>query len=652
MMINQDTHSAVVRLLEAAGLEVADALSRLPSPDGVAFELIRLCGKDNATLLQIAQVVRGDPALAARLVRAANAPGLGRTRPVVAVRDAIMVLGVPLVRRLTLSFELVSKHRSGHCRGFDYQGFWARSLMIGLAAQMLAARLGIVAPEELFSCGLLANVGRLGLAALYPAEYAEVLETAPDPADLPRLERERFAADHEALTRAFLEDWGFPAPYVCAVAARLDPAGSNLGDTERPRRIADALHLAERVADACLAASGDQDTFVGPLFFDAARLGLDGPTLHALSERVLQDWHDWCQIFDLRPAAKPAAIGILAGDSPEGDTAKALPLALVVDDDPEILAALKQLLETEGYRVEVAANGRDGLRRAMKLLPRVIVTDWVMPEMDGLAMIRALRQSRAGRSMYVVALTALEKEDHLVEAFAAGADDYARKPIVPRVLAARLQAAKRIIGQQDESARDASEMRHITNQLAINNRKLQQAVLTDPLTGLHNHRHALERLEQLSLQASQSHGALACIVIDIDNLKAINAALGHDAGDAVLKAAAARLRDAVRPYETVFRFGGQEFLFLCQDTDAAAAADRAKTFRRLLSSPQIELQGIGVTVSLGVASVNPGQGAHEDLVALAESALHVAKTEGQRRAALPVKQVLPPLERSAASSRS
>lgn len=466
-------------------LEAREAAGRLPSPSGVALRVMRLCQDEKATLAELSRHAASDPALAARLVRAANAPACARRRPAVAVQDALMVLGMPQVRSLALGFALVDENRSGACAGFDYAAFWSRSLAVALAAQILAGRDRLIAPEELFTCGLLADIGRLALASLYPAGYAELLAETPARVPLALRERARFGADREDLTRVLLVDWGIPAPLVAAIGARHAPEGAGLEAGSRPLRIARMLCVADRLAEACLPAAGEADAAArAALLRDAACIGLDAAALNEVSTETIDQWHAWSVLFRLQGGEAPHALEparevpeATVPGRPDGVTR---PVALIVDDDPAVRASLAAVIEAEGYEVERAGNGRQALKIAMQRRPRLVVTDLIMPEMDGLALVRALRETRAGRAMYVILLASLENEDHLVEAFSAGADDYVCKPVVSRVLAARLRAAGRILEQQNELARDADDLRQLAGELALDKRKLEDAARSDP----------------------------------------------------------------------------------------------------------------------------------------------------------------------------
>ena len=143
----------MIKTLEHIPLE-----GELPSPKGAALAILEACRRDDTTTAEIARISQTDPALAGRLIRNANTAANGR-RPVVSVTDAIMKLGTGTVRNLALGFSLIDQHHAGPCRGFDYDGFWAQSLLGALAMQHFSAMAGIGVADELFACGLLSQIG-------------------------------------------------------------------------------------------------------------------------------------------------------------------------------------------------------------------------------------------------------------------------------------------------------------------------------------------------------------------------------------------------------------------------------------------------------------------------------------------------------------
>ena len=238
--------SPALSVLDPLRLEELKATGRLPSPQGVALRIVELTRRNDADLNGIAAVARTDPALTARILKAANAPAMGLTRPLVTVRDALLLLGLPAARKLVLGFSLVPAHRQGVCAEFDYVRYWRQSIVTGLAAQGIAARLQTMAPEEAFVCGLLCGIGRLALATLYPEEYSDLLRVAATGSDdeLRLAERRAFETDHLELAAVLLQDWGMPFAHTQAVREHADPEGAKLPDGSRPAMLARVLNLA------------------------------------------------------------------------------------------------------------------------------------------------------------------------------------------------------------------------------------------------------------------------------------------------------------------------------------------------------------------------------------------------------------------------
>jgi len=191
------------------------ATNQLPSPTGVALAILRLAESEKSTAQDITRVLQSDPAVCGRLLKITNSAFSGHARPVTSVREAVIQLGVRMVRNVALSFSLVSQHDRGACSAFDYAGFWSHSLAMGVAAQAGAHHTGEIPPQEAFTCGLLAQVGRLALASIYPTANKEILDHIGKggPNELRALERASLDTDHNELTVAMLRDWGLPDVY-------------------------------------------------------------------------------------------------------------------------------------------------------------------------------------------------------------------------------------------------------------------------------------------------------------------------------------------------------------------------------------------------------------------------------------------------------
>jgi diguanylate cyclase (GGDEF)-like protein len=616
------------------------ATNQLPSPTGVALALLRLAESETTTAQDMARVLQTDPALSGRVLKIANSAAAGRGRPVSSVREAVTHLGTRMVRNVALGFSLVSQSGHGACRGFDYGGFWSRSLAMGVAAQAAAHFTGKIAPAEAFTCGLLAQVGRLALASIYPDAYSDILTpvTERDPVELCRLEREHFATDHNELSAALLKDWGLSD--VCAEAVRHHerPEQSGLPEAGHALRLALLLNAASQMAALCAAAAGCSSGVLG-LFASAEEVGIPAGQLLELCDGVVGEWQEWGRVlrvdtWAVPPFAELAGRALGGADEPADDEPAAGPLRIVAaDDDPIQLCLLTEYLAGLGHTVHAARDGGEALRLVLQFNPQLVITDWNMPGMDGPALVKSLRQTKVGRQFYVIMLTGSEGDETQVEAFEAGADDYVLKPFSPKLLAARLSACARVVRLQEEVRRDKEELRRCMAELGVANRKLQQAALTDALTGLYNRRYALERLDQEWAQAVRGGRPLACLLIDLDHFKRVNDTHGHDMGDQVLRETASLLRGRMRTYDAVCRLGGEEFVVIAPGMDLRAGCDCAERLRGGLESHAIAGPAgeVRVTMSVGVAVRAEGMGGPADLLKAADQAAYAAKAAGRNQ---------------------
>lgn len=627
--------------IDISKFEQLKASGQLPSPKGVALAILRLTQKEDASMAELARIIKSDPAFVGRLIKAANSVSANPGRPVVSVQEALVVLGMPAVRNLALGLSLLSQYRKGTCKGFDYERFWSGSLACGIALQALARQTRLVQPEEAFSVGLLARIGELALATLYSDEYARILRAASKQCDgdLARMEGEAFAMTHSELSAAMLSDWGLPKVFANSVGRH--EAGEDCGYPEgsRERSIVRMLALSREIADYCLAGEEERLRLLARLLSLGGLASIDAGEFGALCDRVAREWREWAGILNVVSQPLPPfdetvrlqAVAERKGAAAEAPADKLR--VLVVEDDRSIRLALRAVLEEAGYEVSEAADGEAGLHTALQVEPHMMVVDRVMSRMDGLALTRALRETRPGRTLYILILTARGDEDQLIEAFDAGVDDYLAKPLNPRLLLARLQAGRRVVGMQQEIERDREELRRFAAELAVSNRRLQEAALTDTLTGLPNRRYAMQRLQQAWAGSARSGRPQACMVIDLDEFKQVNDIYGHDIGDAFLTQTAAAMRGALRAQDVLCRTGGDEFLVICPDTDLQAALACAERVRRAVEGRPVEVGRLRLkgTISVGVAGRLPEMADTDALIKQADQGAYLAKQRGRNR---------------------
>jgi two-component system cell cycle response regulator len=258
-----------------------------------------------------------------------------------------------------------------------------------------------------------------------------------------------------------------------------------------------------------------------------------------------------------------------------------------------------------------------------------VLTDWTMPEMDGVELCKALRSTREGRTIYVLLLTGRGEYQRIVEAFDAGADDYVNKPFNAEVLLARVRAGQRMIELREQVEADRRDRARQLARMAVLNRKLKTAAMTDILTRLPNRRYAMGRLDQEVATALRSSQPLCAILIDIDHFKSVNDRYGHDVGDRVLQETAEVLKGSIRRGDIAARLGGEEFLVICPGSDMAGAIQVAQRIRDAVSQhPFVDLAG-NLTVSLGVAELSGGCTTVDTLLKHADRRVYLAKARGR-----------------------
>jgi diguanylate cyclase (GGDEF)-like protein len=238
--------------------------------------------------------------------------------------------------------------------------------------------------------------------------------------------------------------------------------------------------------------------------------------------------------------------------------------------------------------------------------------------LDGVEVCQRLREAPGKPYTYVIMLTAREDTSDVVAALEAGADDYLTKPYETPELRARVGVAERFVALHE--------------QLESANADLLQQALTDALTGLLNRGAALRRLDEELARADRLRAPLAVLMCDIDHFKRVNDAYGHPAGDAVLKEVAWRLKKTLRGYDTVGRYGGEEFILILPGLSMADAQNVSDRLRSMVGSKPVPLGGeaLGVTVSMGAVVLEPGTAAEAGaLIKAADARLYQAKDSGR-----------------------
>jgi diguanylate cyclase (GGDEF)-like protein len=292
---------------------------------------------------------------------------------------------------------------------------------------------------------------------------------------------------------------------------------------------------------------------------------------------------------------------------------------LIAEDDLTSRTMLTVITREWGYEPVVVEDGE----AAWQILqgqnpPRLLLLDWMMPQLNGLLLCQRIRQQQNNDPPYIILLTARSETMDIVVGLESGANDYIGKPFENAELQARLKVGKRMLDLQSQLQNARATLIHQANH--------------DELTGLLNRRGIMEALEREMARAQRQQQTLSVGLCDIDHFKQVNDVHGHLIGDAVLRDVARRLGVVHRPYDMVGRYGGEEFLLL-----QAAAGDQVQgMFERIRCAMAdvpfiVDEVRLEVTISCGVSLFTPPRDKRDGvaLLAAADSALYEAKASGR-----------------------
>ena len=309
---------------------------------------------------------------------------------------------------------------------------------------------------------------------------------------------------------------------------------------------------------------------------------------------------------------------------------------LLAEDDPVTRMLMTRFLKKAGYEVDAVPNGSEALDKMTKRYYPILVTDWEMPEMDGVALCKAVRNMQLDGYVYALLLTARDSKEHIIAGLEAGADDYLIKPVHEPELIARLNAGRRIL--------------NLEHSLRVANHRNRILSITDALTGTYNRRYLMEQLPRELERCRRYAYPLSVLMCDVDHFKEINDARGHAAGDEVLQQFAARAQKSIRcNSDWVARYGGEEFLIVLPETAHEGAMHVAEKIRTLIAATPFTTRAgdARVMASFGVASTGPSGPditlKVDALIRTADECLYRSKQAGRNRSSGHEIVVCPPL---------
>jgi len=306
---------------------------------------------------------------------------------------------------------------------------------------------------------------------------------------------------------------------------------------------------------------------------------------------------------------------------------------LIADDDPTARLLLERAVQSFGHEASAAANGRLAWEQFQSGDFSFVLTDWMMPEWDGLELCRRIRECSRPDYIYIIIQTSRSGQEDLITAMDAGADDFIVKPVDRRELQVRMGAAERILRLQ-------RELRDKNDELEIMNARLRRLSRLDALMQIGNRLAFEERITDFHHRALRYGNSYGLVLCDVDHFKAYNDTEGHLAGDEALRRVARAVTACLRSSDGVFRYGGEEIVALLPEQglrESAVTAERLRSTVEALALPRRNGPWSYLTISCGVTACPLDGHVMEDwesVVECADQALYRAKSLGRNRVEL------------------
>lgn len=290
---------------------------------------------------------------------------------------------------------------------------------------------------------------------------------------------------------------------------------------------------------------------------------------------------------------------------------------LIVDDDAAIRSSMAEFLNMSGFESFASDSARGALDMLEDQAIDIVITDIMMPEMNGLELTDLI--TRKYKAIDVIVMTGYSADYSYEEAIGKGASDFVFKPVRFEELVLRL---KRVIRER----RLSSERQQMLE-------KLERLAITDGLTKLYNSRHFYKQMRIEVDRSNRYKHSLALMLLDIDHFKQYNDRYGHLEGDKVLVKIGQIIKECLRKMDSAYRYGGEEFTIILPETtgkEASAVAPRIQTSLGSVKFYPVPDKAVNITVSIGVTEYCPGENL-SSFVQRADKAMYVSKQKGRNR---------------------
>ncbi|MCP1576563.1 regulator [Herbaspirillum rubrisubalbicans] len=290
----------MLTFIEPTLFEKLRSAQALPSPGGVRLTIMRMCAQDDPDMAELIHLVQADPALSGRIIRIVNVLNAERVRPIASVSmDSMLLVGLQAVRQLALALSLAETTAPASCTNFKLPAFWAHSFAMACGAQAISGHTRVAPLGEMFTTGLLANIGKLTLASAHPSAYSSLLTRPLDASTQLTMEQSLFGFNHLNIAAALMQDWKIPELFCDAVLHYEAPVPSEELPAPRSVEITWTLYLATAMAELGCAAPPVAEAALHKVARALPQLQLAPHDFPELYQQAGEDWQDWTQTMHI-----------------------------------------------------------------------------------------------------------------------------------------------------------------------------------------------------------------------------------------------------------------------------------------------------------------------------------------------------------------
>lgn len=284
--------------------------------------------------------------------------------------------------------------------------------------------------------------------------------------------------------------------------------------------------------------------------------------------------------------------------------------SILIIEDSEVMQEILKATVNDFGDVVITGDGKSGLKKALELMPSLILLDIVLPDIDGFRVCEGLKKDERTKHIPVIVMTGLDSAESELKGLALGAADFVRKPFEPKVVRARVKTQLELVEAREELVRMA---------------------MTDPLTDCFNRRHFMNAAEMEMSRRKRHRHSVVVAALDVDHFKKVNDTYGHEAGDLVLQEIVGVCKETIRYEDTLGRIGGEEFAVLLPEAESGGAYTVLERVRENVAALEFAQNGqtFNVTISIGLTEVDDTDIAINSALARADQGLYQAKDSGR-----------------------